>query len=149
MQPALERASTLSYLQRRVVTENGWPDTFTLLFYAEHEGSEAIVRHETWRYHAKGKTLTFVTGGLLESASAVAVSGTAVPRYRPDQFQVGMSFEDVARAIAMTDFVMERMPGEDMVTFWADQIVLGFVDDNLVYVETRPRGGTARQGGRR
>jgi hypothetical protein len=131
---------TLSYTQRRIVDEYGWPETFALLIYAG-EGGDQPVRQETWNYHSSGLSFTFVNGELAGRRTPLPdVPGAAYPDYRPSQFRAGMSFEDVANALpGIEEFAQEQMPDEQMSTYWVPQLVMGFIDNVLAYVETRPQ----------
>jgi len=136
----------LSAGQHGVFEQYGWPQTFSLMFYTAEDG-EDVVRQETWNYHAAGLAFTFIEGRLAGRHLPLAdVPGASYPAYRPSQFVVGMRLEEVLNAFpAIQEFYQEKLPGEEMSTYWVDRLVMGFVGDVLVYVETRPQLPQAEQ----
>jgi hypothetical protein len=133
-------AVALSPAQQDVIDYYGWPQTFSLMFYARDAGA-AAVRHETWNYHAAGIAYTFVdgeSGGL--PTPLPDVPGAVYPDYRPTQFAAGMSVARIFNALpAVETYYQEQMPETGTSTYWVDRLVMGFVDAGLVYVETRPQ----------
>lgn len=138
VKPADDQA--LSADQRAIVAAEGWPQTFRLLMYAAETGGDAVEREETWQYHDKGRRFLFLNGRLIGQGKADQFNAAATyPDYRPSSFRAGMSFDAVIQVVRPAEFVVEELSGEAMQTFWADRIVLGFVEDQLVYAETWPR----------
>ena len=61
-------AADLSLVQQEVVSQHGWPQTFTLLFYAGDDNGSAV-RQETWNYHSAKLSFTFLDGALARALS--------------------------------------------------------------------------------
>jgi hypothetical protein len=134
------RVASLSPAQKSVIEYYGWPQTFSLMFYAGDAGG-AAVRQETWNYHTAGIAYTFINGASGgHRAPLPDVPGAVYPDYRPIQFAAGMSVTQAFNALpAVVTYYREQMPEAGTATYWVDRLVMGFVDSRLVYVETRPR----------
>jgi membrane-associated protease RseP (regulator of RpoE activity) len=129
----------LSPDQMAVVDETGWPDTFKIAIYAEQEGSEETIRDEVWNYHTKGKSFSFRNGALIVRRAFDPVREPfAYTPYKPVIFREGMTSEEVFSCLAADEFIKWDLPEEQMEMYWVKQLVLGFIDKALVYVETRP-----------
>lgn len=124
----------------RFLTEFGQPDTFVVLFEETEDGS--LVRREEWAYNDELTVLTFLDGVLvndetIERSEAVTFGPAAL--YRPLDFQPGMSFEQIKTLLGNTELVeMEVLPelGGNYRLYGARQIMIGFSDGKLLYVET-------------
>jgi hypothetical protein len=121
-----------------VLTTLGPPDAFSLRF-DELEGQS--VRWETWSYFDFGTRFDFVDGELLWTVALEPVPDGAIYAhfYEPDDFQAGMT---IAQTKALLDDqVLDEIDLSDVdleggVALAGDQILLGFQDDRLVFVET-------------
>jgi hypothetical protein len=124
----------LSDDQNAAIAGHGAPDGFVML-YAEG------MRQETWFYYGDGLVIDYLGGvetGRGQDA-ALAQSGASGAAYRPDMFAEGMTPGTALFAAGIDSFVVEPMD-DALVSggalYYADGIVLGFVDDALCYVET-------------
>jgi hypothetical protein len=125
-----ERPETLELL--------GAPDAFTLQ-WQELQGQ--IVRWEEWSYFDFESRFDFVDGVLLwvldiEPASSGSIFAHT---FNPLDFEFGMTLAEVQGVLpymTMTEFDLDEVdiPGGEVVV--GDQIILGFDDDGLVYVQT-------------
>jgi hypothetical protein len=122
------------------LAEFGQPDTFILLFEEAEDGS--LVRREEWIYNDELTTLTFLDG-VLANDEAIEPSQTLLfgpaDLYHPLDFQPGMSIEQVKALLGNPELAeIEVLPelGGNYRLYGAKQIMLGFSDDKLVYVET-------------
>jgi hypothetical protein len=127
--------------QQALIDNLGPPQGFSISFYAE-EGSSSVVRSELWHYYDILRSFTFLDGKLITSHPADAVDeGAATAPYEPWQFQEGMSFDDVVVRLAGQTFIQMDLE-EDLIQganlYYGPQLVMGFKDDSLVYVETIP-----------
>jgi hypothetical protein len=124
----------LSDDQNAAIAGHGAPDGFVML-YAEG------MRQETWFYYGDGLVIDYLGGvetGRGQDA-ALAQSGASGAAYRPDMFAEGMTPGTALFAAGIDSFVVEPMDDalvSSGALYYADGIVLGFVDDALCYVET-------------
>ena len=136
----------LSDQQQLLVDEFGWPDSFTILEVDDDQGQK--VRFETWTYYAGKIIYTFFDGvfqveGYIDPIDEEAI----ISPYRPDQFALGATPEQIGALITSGDFT--RIPDEGsglegVDLYVADQLVVGFEEDRLVYVDALvflPEGG--------
>lgn len=122
----------------RVLELMGPPDTFRLTFQ-ELEGS--VVRWEEWAYYDLGARFDFVDGQLLWTVELEPIPGIAIYAhfYDPRDFTADMS-PDQARALltgqelAEMDMAEGELPGG--LFLGADQLLLGFDQNRLVYAES-------------
>jgi len=128
---------------RRVFqVELGLPDAFSLSFEQDPDG--ARYRVETWTYALTGMWLTFADGVLIETGSldVTADDLSAWPvEYDPFAFEPDMTLEQVQALLEGQELVSLEVPaefGEDMLLYGGDQIVLGFTEGELEFVETLP-----------
>lgn len=129
----------LSPDQVAVVDETGWPETFKIVIHAEQDGSVASVRDEFWNYPSRGKSFSFRNGVLVvrRTFDPVRERLTYAP-YKPVLFREGMTPEEVFAYLATDELIKWDLPEEQMEMYWVKQLVLGFIDQTLVYAETRP-----------
>ncbi|NLG26756.1 MAG: hypothetical protein GX557_02525 [Chloroflexi bacterium] len=125
-----------------ILAELGTPDAFSIAF--EQDPAGAQYRVETWTYVDVGMTLTFSDGVLIETggidASSEDLSAWPVD-YDPLSFQAGMTLDAVQGLLAGQELVSLEVPvefGAGMVLYGGDQIVLGFSEGELEFVETLP-----------
>ncbi|MFO7698453.1 MAG: hypothetical protein R6X16_15040 [Anaerolineae bacterium] len=128
--------------RRAFLDELGTPDAFVIEFEQTPEGG--LYRVETWTYIDVGMTLTFSDGVLIETSGVDASSDdiSAWPvDYDPLAFSTEMTLEDVQALLAGQELVSVEVPvefGEGMMLYAGDQIVLGFSEGELEFVETLP-----------
>ena len=123
-----------------ILSELGNPDAFSLSFDQDRDG--VLYRVETWSYADAGIALTFVDGVLINDESLQTWSEELIlwpVQYDPLAFEAGMTPRQVQRLIGQRDLVALEVPaelGENMVLYAGDQIILGFTEGELEYVET-------------
>jgi len=128
-----------------VLERLGAPDSFQLTL-DEIEG--VMVRFESWSYHDLGSRIDFVDGAAAWNIEIDDIpNGSLLPIwYTPADFDLLMTLDD-AKGVATRLSPADQTPtaidlsegGEDYegtTLMVGDQIMLGFVDDVLVYVET-------------
>jgi hypothetical protein len=123
----------------------GMPDAFDISII-EVEGGK--IRKESWRYYQYGTRVDFVDG---EAVWTIAIEPMPEDTifaawYDPLSFGADMSSEQVTQVIvnsspanAVPTFLDLSIGGEDLAgssTLIGDQIMVGFFQDRLVYVET-------------
>jgi hypothetical protein len=122
----------------RVLELMGPPDTFRLTFQ-ELEGS--MVRWEEWAYYDLGARFDFVDGQLLWTVELEPVPDLAIYAhfYDPREFTADMS-PDLARALLADQELVEIDMAEGDIPsglfLGADQLLLGFDQNRLVYAES-------------
>ncbi len=121
-----------------VIAQLGPPDAFSLHF-DELEGQS--VRWETWSYFDFGTRFDFVDGELLWTVELEPVPDGAIYAhfYAPEDFRSGMTIAQVKALL--DDQILDEIDLSDVdleggVALAGDQILLGFQDDGLVFVET-------------
>ena len=120
--------------------ELGGPDAFVVT--VDEVGGRAV-RFESWMYYEAATQIDMVDGEVLWTIDVEPLpDGTLYPlQYDPGEFILLASMSDVQAGLVDVDLV-EVSVGEEVVpggVFLAgDQLLLGFVDDRLVYVETFP-----------
>jgi hypothetical protein len=109
----------------------------------------AEVRCETWRYNQFGTRVDFVDGEIAWTMEIeTAPAGTIFPAwYYPLDFESGMTTADAARMVEISSPTGQKPLSIDLssaadmdlqggVVMAGDQILMGFQDDHLVYLET-------------
>jgi hypothetical protein len=136
----LEEALEITPVDGRpiVMEEMGPPDAFTINF-RELEGQ--MVRWETWSYFDYTTMFEFVDGELIWTIELEEVPNGSIFAhwYDPFQFQAGLSPADIGFLLADQELLEVDLTDLDLegsLALAGDQILLGFVDDQLVYVET-------------
>jgi WD40 repeat protein len=124
----------LSEDQRAIIDEHGFPDSFVILYV---DGG----RQETWFYFEDGLVIDYLGGIELQQGYDADMTDYDVGKtvYTPDDFVFGMTPGAALSAAGVDSFVMEPLEDElveDGVLYFGEGIVLGFVDDELYYVET-------------
>jgi len=125
-----ERHETLQYM--------GAPDSFTLQ-WQELQGQ--MVRWEEWSYYDFESRFDFVDGVLLWTLDLEqAPNGSIFAHYYdPLAFEYGMTMIDVVSLIPdidLTEIALDEADIPGGVLYAGDQILLGFDQDALVYVQT-------------
>ncbi len=115
----------------------GSPDSWVL---TTDEIDGDLVRFESWSYHEAATQIDLVDGEILWSVHLDPLpDGALYPlAYEPGRFELLSSPGDIRRAFPDTQWTEvkvndKRIPG---ATFLAgEQLLLGFVDDQLIYAE--------------
>jgi hypothetical protein len=140
--------------ERQQILENlGRPDEFDIAIVQVEAGQ---VRRESCWYYGLGTGVDFVDGAIVWTIELEpAAQGTLFPAwYDPTDFETGMSIEAatallVASPAGTTPETIDLSGGGDDLIggmlLVGDQIMLGFQDGALVYVETV--GGSTEGGG--
>jgi hypothetical protein len=121
-----------------LLEEMGPPDAFSITF-DELEGQ--VVRWESWSYFDFNTQFDFIDGELLWSVELEAVPDGSIYAhwYDPLEFQAGMSAAEVKQLLVGQELLEVNLDALDLeggLALAGDQILLGFQDDQLVYVET-------------
>ena len=136
----------LSDQQQLLVDEFGWPDSFTILEADDDQGG--TVRFETWTYYAGKIIYTFFDGVFQTEGYTETISRDAIlSPYHPDQFPLGMTQDQVRAWVVSGEMIQIPDEGgglEGIDLYAAEQLILGFEVDRLVYVDALvfiPEGG--------
>lgn len=121
-----------------VLEEMGPPDAFSITF-DELEGQ--IVRWESWSYFDFNTQFDFIDGELLWRIELEPVEDGSIYAhwYDPLEFQAGMSRSQVESLLSDQELLevdLDALDLEGGLILAGDQILLGFQDDQLFYVET-------------
>ncbi len=123
-----------------ILEQMGPPDAFTLSF---EELNGQMVRQEEWSYFDDLTRMDFVDGTLLWTLRIEALPDASLyaSYYDPQSFTEGISLAQVQALLPNQDLVEidtsdQGIPGGQLVA--GDQILLGFDQDRLVYVQTFP-----------
>lgn len=142
--PVCINAQELSSEQRDMVQDLGYPGSFTILLIADDNDPVLYHRLENWSYYEHNVSFIFYDGDLASHEKIEDLPGFSfMPKfYRSEQFKNGMSLDEVKNKIigkksySKVNLPKEIMPSVQMVG--SEQIMFGFLDDKLVYVETIP-----------
>ena len=133
----------LSEDQQRLVDMFGWPHSFTLLEIEDEEGRAYC--SESWTYYDGQTRYYFIDGDYhnWEPVDPVPDGSIATP-YRPHEFILGSSPEDVSRVVAPGDewiaageaaYLFEGiLDGAEL--FAAPQLIAGFFEGRLIFLES-------------
>jgi hypothetical protein len=127
----------LSNQQEIIVEEFSWPQSFTI-FEAEDEQGDPV-RYETWTYYDGQISYIFLDGIFHFDQSAEILPNNSIPTpHHPNQFTLGTSIDQQLTSKPDIDWV--KMPGieslqEDMQIYLSTQLMAGFTQDHLIYVE--------------
>jgi len=135
------REYELSGDQHQWIDRVGYPDSFQMMFFQEDvNGSLQTFRLESWDYFNDSVRLAFLNGSLISEERVEFDVGTVVENpYRPEGFTAFMSLDQVLVATGIEDYIVaptERELVDNAETYFADRLVFGLVDGELVYVET-------------
>ena len=121
-----------------VIARLGQPDSFFIIFEESADGS--ISRYEEWTYISQQSIFYFIDGVFMGSETMDYPTGlVAAPYwYDPFQFTDKTSLDDVKRMVGNDLSEMEPPSelGEDVMLYAGDQILVGFANGYLEYVET-------------
>jgi hypothetical protein len=127
----------LSQQQQLLIDEFSWPDSFTILEADDEQGEH--VRFETWIYYQGKITYTFFDGVFQVEGDVETLSeGYISTPHHPDQFPLGASPDQIQallpdHTLVPIDHSEAIQLGAQM--FVAQQLVLGFLDNRLFYVD--------------
>lgn len=137
-------SATVDAIDRRpeLLAQLGPPESFVL---SADEVGGRVSRFESWQYWSSGTQVDLVDG---EIAWNIALDplpdGSFLPLfYSPDEFVLLSSFAEVDERLGDVEFTSVDDAAADLgvegAELWAgEQILLGFVDDRLVHVQTYP-----------
>lgn len=149
-------ATGLSPDQQELVDNFGYPQRFVISYLSWMEnGSDYIVRHETWYYPYHQQSITFLGGDIL-SVDEIEdeIDDTGIMTYsdlKPEDFEFNMDYDSVAKAIgnkeiAKNEFMPEEYYGENLTSYISDHVLFAIESDHLTYFETiglvEEKGGT-------
>jgi hypothetical protein len=130
----------LSQDQQGYVDENGYPISFSILFYQEQgvNGQLEEIRFETWYYFNPDIKVTFVNGQFSAAEASEIQGGYSVWPYRPEMFTAYMTPEQIAEAANLHEWLTvpveeNLVPGA--VVYYADGLTFGIKDGKLIYIE--------------
>ena len=131
-------AVALSEDQQLVYDDFGWPDTFTISEIDNLAGDP--IRYETWVYYNGKSSFTFADGVFITSGEAQELAEGFVPApYQPNHFILGASPEQVKAWMGNNPFTAVEESDdihEGGEFFVGQQVLLGFLDDRLFFVDT-------------
>lgn len=124
--------------QQIVVDAFGWPDSFTIFTVDDVENN--TVRLETWNYHLGKISFTFIEGVFSNEGiiAGLPAEGFYPTPYQPDQFPLGASLAFIRERLADNEMVLIKGfedLHEGMQLYGGQQLILGFVDNHLFYVD--------------
>jgi hypothetical protein len=142
LHPSTAQQYTLSADQEAVVSQLGYPDSFTITFYQEEFNPvySGDVRDEIWRYYGTAIAYTFYNGKLERQESIPdAPTNFLKPQYNPDQFVAYASLKTVLSSNTIPDYFelpLEKELVNHGKLYYAPGLTFGLVKDRLIYVET-------------
>lgn len=137
---SIEEALAVQPEDRRVtmLEKMGAPDTFSIRFESVED---QVVRWETWSYFDYQSAMDFVDGELLWTVDLDPVPDGSLYAhyYNPQDFRAHMSPDEVRQLLdwqQLEEIDLGEADLENGLVLIGDQIMLGFDQDRLVYVET-------------
>jgi hypothetical protein len=126
----------LSEDQLLVLSDFGWPHAFHILTAYDDDGR--LTRYETWSYYDAGIAYVFLDGEFLfEQEEEVYTSGLQVTPYKPDDFEIGQSLQEVRANHSGVEWTrvdaLEEI-GEGVELYASQMILIGFSQNQLVSV---------------
>lgn len=130
----------LSEIQQGYIDENGYPASFSILFYQQEDINGGIqdIRYETWYYLDNDIQVTFFNGMVSQTEASPLEGGTTAWEYRPEMFDAYMSRAQVAQSAHIQEWLIvpvEKALVQDAEVYYADGLTFGFQNDELVFVE--------------
>jgi hypothetical protein len=127
----------LSEQQQMIVDQFDLPDTFIIMEIDDPQGNH--VRLETWVY-CQGKTsYTFIDGIFESDGEAITLPDDYFPTpYHPIQFPLGASpdqIQSLLTHVTLVPFENSEMLQEGIRLYISEQLILGFQEDRLFYVD--------------
>jgi hypothetical protein len=145
--PAIE--DVLSNQQKLLIQKFGQPDNFQIAFEIDESAKEPkrASRVETWFYHRNLTSFDFVDGRFFGSRRIEMLPKRSLTAaYRPDQFQFGETIEQIGKVlkleeqklakVAVDELGLETPLPKGLVLFYAPQLVMGFSENRLHFVQT-------------
>lgn len=131
-------AASLEDRRQTILEQMGSPDVF-LIQFEDLEGQ--VVRSEQWSYLDFESRFDFIDGELLWTIELEPVPDGSIYAhyYDPMQFEAYMSSAQVRQMLAPQELYALDLAEADIAggsVLAGDQIILGFEQDRLVYVET-------------
>ena len=131
-----EHTVTLSKDQERIVGKIGYPDVFVLMM----ENDE---RREIWTYFDEGINCIFLDGKVTGFKEQTGLTEDFYyPSVKPTQFFSGMAEKDIVRIFSQPSAVVEGsiefVDGKVKIFDYFDQVRVGMVEGQVVYVQTLP-----------
>ena len=131
------KAYQLTLAQQELINLMGYPDGFTLLYV----NNDFVDRQETWYYINDQSAYTFVNGILLSTTEEIYFEDVEKREsgYQPEVFVYGIDPGTALGQADMNSFLMMATEDElieDGTIYYGEDIVMGFVDNKLCYVET-------------
>lgn len=126
--------------QQGFIDENGYPASFSILFYQEQGpgGQVQEVRDETWYYFNPDIKVTFVNGQFSAVEASELQAGSAGCYYYPDMFTAYMSPEQIANVAGFSKWLIVPVE-ENLVAgaevYYADGLTFGVKNNKLIYIE--------------
>lgn len=140
-QPAIV-SRALSSEQQQIIDMFGWPHSFTMLEVESDEGKFHC--SETWTYYDGEITYIFLDGEYQtwEPIDPIPMDSLVTP-YRPNEFLLGTSPDQVALAIGSGDsWIKAEYAGlllegllDEVEIYVAPQLVAGFNENRLIFLE--------------
>jgi len=130
----------LSPDQQGYVDENGYPASFSILFYQEQDADGQVeeVRYETWYYFNPNLKVTFVNGRFSAAEASELQGGGSGWNYCPEIFTAYMTSEQVAEAADFREWLIVPVE-ENLVAnadvYYADGLTFGLKNGKLIYIE--------------
>lgn len=140
----IEQSATVEAVDRRpdLLAELGPPESFVIT--ADEVGGR-VSRFESWQYWSNGTQIDLVDGEIAWNLGLEPLpDGSFLPLfYSPDEFVLLSSFSEVSDRLGDVEFTAVDGAAADLgvegAELWAgEQVLLGFVDDQLVHVQTYP-----------
>lgn len=137
-------SATVDAVDRRpeLLADLGAPESFVLT--ADEVGGR-VARFESWQYWSSGTQIDLVDGEIAWNLTLDPLpEGSFVPLfYSPDEFVLLSSYDEVVTRLG--DVELSPLEGaaaelgvDGAELFAAEQLLLGFVDDQLIHVQTYP-----------
>ena len=131
----------LSEEQQNYIQSNGYPASFSILFYQEENSSGGVqdVRFESWYYFSPDEAATFINGKLSKEDHSSLSGGSTSWSYKSEMFRAYMTREQVAQSANLDEWLI--IPVENSLVpnaqvYYADWLTFGFQDGKLIFVET-------------
>ena len=131
----------LSSEQKEILRRYGTPDTFEISTEENVNNPDKVTFYESWRYFNYYSSFEFIDGKLMECLRIEAVPAWTVSarQYSPAELRPGLDINQVKKRIGDQNLVSVKLPerfGNELNLFTADQIMLGFSEDILIYIAT-------------
>ena len=131
-------------IQKMLIEKVGYPGSFKVMILDDTNDKSIFHRLESWNYYRYGVSLTFYDNKYYAHQSIEDVTSlTFMPvQYKPEDFQTDMNFYDVKKNIIKEETyehvnLLEEL-SSDIELIGLEQLILGFLDEKLIYVETVP-----------